>query len=239
MAKAKPLGMKAYGSIGHVPGSRMGSGDHHVHPGQAKICCESVRDSHDRIIVQEKLDGSCTAVTKINGEVIALVRAGWPAITSPYEQHQMFANWVLLNWERFNNVLNEGERLVGEWLAQAHGTRYNLQHEPWVVFDLITGHTRLPFDDLTQRLAMTTFIQPAIVNYGPTSIEKAMQLMGAGEHGAIDPAEGVVWRVERRGVVDFLAKYVRPDKVDGCYLESVTGADAVWNWKPQEATDGE
>ena len=26
----KPLGMKAYGHIGHLPGSRIGSGDHKV-----------------------------------------------------------------------------------------------------------------------------------------------------------------------------------------------------------------
>ena len=35
---------------------------------------------------------------------------------------------------------------------------------------------------------------------------------------AVDPAEGVVYRVESRGVVDFLAKWVQPEKVDGCYL---------------------
>ena len=34
---------------------------------------------------------------------------------------------------------------------------------------------------------------------------------------------------ERRWAVDFLAKYVRPEKADGCYLESVTGQPTVWN----------
>ncbi len=51
-----------------------------------------------------------------------------------------------------------------------------------------------------------------------------------GFHGALDPVEGVVWRVEHRGKVDFLAKFVRPDKVDGLYLEK--GAPIVWNWRP-------
>ena len=51
-------------------------------------------------------------------------------------------------------------------------------------------------------------------------------------HGAIDGVEGAVWRVERKGVVDFLGKYVRPDKVDGKYLESVTGQGPVFNWQP-------
>jgi hypothetical protein len=44
-----------------------------------------------------------------------------------------------------------------------------------------------------------------------------------GFQGAIDKVEGVVYRVERKGKVDFLCKYVRPDKKDGCYLESETG----------------
>jgi hypothetical protein len=34
--------------------------------------------------------------------------------------------------------------------------------------------------------------------------------------------------VERRGEVDFLAKYVRPDKVDGKYL----GGEPIWMWRP-------
>lgn len=33
----KPLGHKAYGSIPHLPTSRLGPGDHHVTEGQARI----------------------------------------------------------------------------------------------------------------------------------------------------------------------------------------------------------
>jgi hypothetical protein len=47
-----------------------------------------------------------------------------------------------------------------------------------------------------------------------------------GTYGALDPVEGAVWRVERNDKVDFLAKYVRPDKVDGSYFEG----EPVWNW---------
>ena len=49
--RTKPLGRRAYGSIGHLPDSRMGPGDHHVHEGQARICTEKVRDRHDLVIV--------------------------------------------------------------------------------------------------------------------------------------------------------------------------------------------
>jgi len=105
----KPLGRKAYGSIGHLPNSRTGPGDHSVPEGQARICTEKARDRHDTIIVQEKLDGSCTAVALLNGQLHALGRAGWPAWTSPYEQHHMFAQWVQDNEKRFRCVPREGQ----------------------------------------------------------------------------------------------------------------------------------
>jgi hypothetical protein len=50
-------------------------------------------------------------------------------------------------------------------------------------------------------------------------------------HCAIDPIEGVVYRVERMDAVDFLAKYVRPEKRDGIYLPEISGRAAVWNWR--------
>lgn len=46
-----------------------------------------------------------------------------------------------------------------------------------------------------------------------------------------DEPEGVVYRVERHGKVDFLCKWVRPDKVDGKYLPEISGKPPVWNWK--------
>jgi RNA ligase len=226
----KPLGRKAYGSIGHLPCSRTGPGDHAVSPGMARICCERPRDRHDRIIVQEKLDGSCCAVALVNGQILALGRAGWPADTSPYEQHRMFAHWVRENESRFRGLLREGERVVGEWLAQAHGTRYELRHDPFVPFDVMVDATRLPYAEFAERCS--TFTTPDLLGAGPPMpIAEALQrVQERNSHGAIDPIEGVVYRVERKGQVDFLAKYVRPDKQDGSYLPEVSGQPPVWNW---------
>ncbi len=44
--------------------------------------------------------------------------------------------------------------------------------------------------------------------------------------------EGYIWRVEHKGKVDFLAKWVRPDYEPGKYLFDVT---EVWNWLPKLA----
>ena len=239
--KNKPLGHKNYGHIPHLPNSRMGEGDHSCHEGQARIATVKTRDKNDEVFVQEKLDGSNVGVAKIGNTLYPLGRAGWPANSSPHEQHRHFSNWVFENFDRFFSVLKDGERLVGEWLMQAHGTRYSLKHEPFVALDLMTGHKRMPYDDFASRLD-TLFVLPKLLHRGTAlSIENAMALLGVyGFHGAIDPVEGVVWRVERdkptgkKGervrVVDFLVKYVKPDKIDGLYLPERSGKGPVWNW---------
>ena len=230
MKEGKPLGGKAYGSIPHLPGSRLGEGDHHCHEGQAKIATEKARDKHDVIIVQEKLDGSNVAVAKLNDKIIALTRAGYTALSSPFEQHHKFDSWVKENEHRFSELLREGERVCGEWLLMAHSTRYELKHEPFVAFDLMTGKERVIVDELIFRTISLNFVTPAILNYGnPFSIESALESLVVSGHGAIDPVEGAVWRVERKGKVDFLVKYVRHDKVDGKYFAEITGKETVWN----------
>lgn len=229
----KPLGQKNYGSIPHLPDSRMGPGDHHCSPGQAVIATEKARDRHDLIIVQEKLDGSNVGVAKVGGQIIPLTRAGYHANTSPYAQHHAFAGWVAQRWALFDTLLGEGERVVGEWLAQAHGTRYALEwRSPFVPFDLMRGTARTAYAECQARLDAVELPMPPLLSYGaPCSITYAMDALATyGHYGALDPVEGAVWRVERKGMVDFLVKFVRPDKVDGCYLEAVTGGAAVWNW---------
>lgn len=231
--KDKPLGQKAYGSIPHLPGSRRGPADKGLSESQAQICTHKARDRHDLIIVQEKLDGSNTSVAKINGEIVALGRAGYRANTSQYPQHHLFHDWVELNRSRFDALLNEGERCVGEWLAQAHGTRYALPHEPYVIFDLMRGTERSPWMEVLKRAA--GFVTPRELHIGPPiSIEAILSVLEPSGHGAIDPVEGAVWRVERKGVVDFLGKYVRPEKVDGSLLPELHDGVTTWNWQPPQ-----
>lgn len=229
--KDKPLGGKSYGSIPHLPDSKLGEGDHHCEFGQAIIATKKSRDRHDLIIVQEKLDGSNCAVARINGEIIALTRAGYLAITSPYEQHHIFDTWVQNNKKRFYGVLDEGERLCGEWLIQAHGTRYELPHEPFVAFDLMYGNERLCFFDFLKRVLPYKFIVPRLIHIGqPVSVEWVLSQISISGHGAIDLVEGAVWRVERKGRVDFLVKYKRHESQDGRYLpEKSVESIPMWN----------
>jgi len=232
----KPLGHKNYGSIPHLPGSRLGHGDHKCDAGQEKIACRKERDKHDRIIVQEKLDGSNVGVARIDDILYPLTRAGYIANTSPYKMHHLFYNWVFENMDRFMATLKNGERLCGEWLLVAHGTIYDLPHEPFVAFDIMSKkHKRMPYDEFSQRIDMGDFIKPYLISDGkPLPIDEAMKRLNLyGFHGATEPAEGAVWRVERNVLndkskgnsygrhymVDFLVKYVRPEKEDGKYLD--------------------
>ena len=233
MKKIKPLGQKSYGSIPHMIGSRMGPADKHCEPGQQDICTKKARDYKDLIIVQEKLDGSNCSVAKINGEIYALGRSGYLAESSPFEQHIYFAEWVKKYKLRFKALLNEGERICGEWLLQAHSTRYNLHHEPFVVFDIMRGHDRLIYHSFLKRVLPKGFIIPRLIHIGqPIKLEKVLSKLEPSGHGAIDMVEGCVYRCERDNKVDFLIKYVRPDKEDGIYLPERSDKPIIWNINP-------
>jgi hypothetical protein len=203
--------------------------------GQARILTAKPRDRHDRIIVCEKLDGSNVGIANIGGKILALGRSGYLAQTSPYEQHQLFAAWIRENENQFS-FLKDGERLCGEWLALAHGTRYQLIHEPFDAFDIMRGDERALFNEFNERVGAAGICRPTLLFEGQGesfAVVDALKKLGDfGHHGAVDPAEGAVWRVERKGKVDFLGKYVRPDKVDGVYLPEQSGKAPIWNWRP-------
>jgi len=227
----KPLGHKAYGSIPHLPGSRLGPADHHCSPGQVHIATVKTRDKHDMVIVQEKLDGSCCAVANIEGEIIALGRAGYPAKSSEYPVHHVFAAWVKEHEDQFSGLLYPGERLIGEFLAQAIGTRYELFHDPFVAFDLMVGSKRLSYRSFFKRVYPAGFTIPRVIAWQAAAYpleEAILQIQDSG-HGAIDPVEGVIYRVERKDEVDFLCKYVRHDKEDGKYFPERNGGKTTWN----------
>lgn len=232
----KPLGRKAYGSIPHLLGSKLGEGDHHVHEGQHKICCENVRDKHDLIIVQEKYDGSNVAVANIDNKIVALTRAGYTAESSPYSQHHYFAKWVKKYQNSFLKLLNPNERLVGEWLLQAHGLKYSIESDsPIVFFDLFSqDNVRLPYDVFLGRIG-GIFETPRLLHrYNQSlSIESALQALKDDTNRNIfclENEEGVIYRVERKGKVDFLAKFVRNDFKTGKYLPEISLQNEVFNF---------
>jgi hypothetical protein len=181
------------------------------------------------VLVQEKLDGSCVAVARVGDEVLALGREGSRAAKSENPGRRLFADWVEQRRDVFARLLRDGEWLVGEWLALAHSTRYRLRHEPLVVFDGFTRGQQWTHDALGERLAGQLTQPWQLHRGGALGIEAMLELLGGGGHGALEPPEGAVWRIERAGRVVGMAKYVRKGKVDGELLPENSGREAVWN----------
>lgn len=228
----KPLGGRGYGSTPHLLNSRLGEGDYHIHEGQALILTERARDRYDRIIVTEKLDGSCVTVAKKDGFILPVTRAGYLASESPWRIHRMFAEWVEPRKQRFDEILGEGDRVAGEWLAVAHGTKYAFRSvdELFVGFAIIQGRKkRLLHDEVRYRFSRVDVVGAHVISDGPPlSEQQAMELLGPhGRHNALEQVEGAVWVCERKGGVDFLAKHVVQNKVDGKYLSGIGGNDNV------------
>ena len=231
--------MKLYTKIPHLPGSRLGPSDRTAHVDLAERCAGPGR-AGDHVIVSEKLDGSCVAIVRHAQGVAAYGRDGRPCAASRNDGRVAFAAWVdarAAAAPRWADVLAEGERLVCEWLALAHGTRYALPHGPAVAIDGFGADgARWPLAEVRRRAAAMELPVARVVHEGAAiAIEAALARLGAqGHHGAIDPAEGLVYRVERDGAVVGLAKYVRAGKRDGCYLADKTGGEHVWNtWQDE------
>jgi hypothetical protein len=230
----KTLGVKNYGSIPHLSNSKLGEKDYHITEGQEKILTVKKRDKYDVVFVTEKYDGTNIGVCKKNGEIIALTRSGYTALSSPYKQHHVFAKWVDNN-KKFFGMLDDGERIVGEWLYQAHGLKYEIDNnlDPIVFFDYFdSNNQRLSYYDLRLKLINTPFMMPRMLSVGyAISVNSLIPILNKKTIGlkSYDNPEGMVYRVERKNKVDFLAKWVRSDFKTGQYIINVDEKDFIYN----------
>ena len=229
----KPLNRKNYGSIPHLSNSKLGTGDHFIEKGQERILTEKVRDRHDEVLVFEKYDGSNVGIGKIDNRIVALTRSGYTAKTSPYKQHHLFSDWVYKNVMKWMDILENGERITGEWLVQAHGLKYNINVEPIVFFDHFnTENQRSQFDYLGELAIMHGLQLPRMLHRGRAiKTEDLIPTLNLKTDGiwAKENPEGMVYRVERKGKVDFLAKWVRSDFEAGKYIIDKQENELIWN----------
>lgn len=222
----KPLGKNAYGSIPHLPGSKTGPADRTITQGQADIIFKKRRDEHDKIYAQLKLDGSCVSVAKIEGEIVALTRAGYTAISSPHDMHHVFNDWVEQNKHKFS-FLQDGERLCGEWLHQSHGIKYTITKSPFVAFDLFkSSGERLNVFSCKEICDFYQFdYSPTVdMTVGNKSIDEIMRRLVFTVRGQSylcenNKHEGIIFRVERKGRHDYICKHVMQYFEPGKYLK--------------------
>lgn len=216
-----------YGSIPHLSTSKMTQqADKKIESGQEVILTKKARDWRDLIIVTEKIDGSNVGVVQKYGNPQPITRAGYLATTSPYRQHHYFAQYVAQKLRMFT-WLPDGWRICGEWCIQAHGTLMDItDFEPFVAFDIFDArNARIPYVAFQAMCYKHGIITTPLLHIGqPIGIKNAIKLMGNGRYGAPEKPEGCVWRCERDGNVEFLAKWVRADKEDGRYMDK-----EIWN----------
>lgn len=216
-----------YGSIPHLSTSKLTQqADKKINSGQEGFLTKKTRDWKDLIVVTEKLDGSNTGIYMKNGQPVPITRAGYDARTSQFKQHHYFADWVFQNRDKFGYLPN-GWRVCGEWMAMAHGTIYDVTTEPlFVAFDIIDNENkRLCYLDFIKICSVMNLPSVRLLHIGqPISVKNAVKLLEKEPYGGTDKPEGVVYRCEREGRVDFMAKHVRADKVDGKYMK-----EEIWN----------
>jgi ATP-dependent RNA circularization protein (DNA/RNA ligase family) len=229
----RPLGRKNYGSIPHLSSSKLGEGDHYVEKGMEGILTEKKRDKHDVIFAHEKYDGSNIGVGKRNGKIFALTRSGYEAKTSRHKHHHFFSDWVYRREKLFSEMLNEGERITGEWLLQAHGLKYKIESDPILFFDYFTPkNERILQADLRQITGKYGLNMPRLLSEGePITVSKLLPVLNLKTQGVESEGnpEGIIFRVERKGKVDFLAKWVRSDFPTGIYCIHIEEENLVWN----------
>jgi ATP-dependent RNA circularization protein (DNA/RNA ligase family) len=225
--KANKIIDKNYGSIPHLSTSKMfQQADKKITSGQEKIMIEKARDYKDLIIVTEKLDGSNVGIVNINGDLKAITRSGYDAISSPYEQHRYFDLWVKKNYSKFSWLPNNF-RICGEWCLQSHGTIYDITNEiPFIAFDIIDStNNRIDYIGFIALCLKHDIKRVPILHIGqPISLKNAIKLLGKGNYGNPDRPEGIVYRVQKENKFDFIAKWVNPYKIDGQYLN-----ETIWN----------
>lgn len=227
----KPLGIKNYGSIPHLSCSKLGQHDKYITEGQERILTIKKRDKHDKILVFEKYDGSNVGIAKKEGVIHAITRAGYEAHASPYKQHKLFSDWVYEREDYFHSMLKEGERIAGEWLLQAHGIIYQIEDDPIVFFDYFDAENNRHSFEMLKDLGVTT---PRLLHEGdPVTVDELKPILNLKTDSiwSKDDPEGMVYRVERKWRVDFMAKWVREDHQAGIYCIGVDEDDLIWNKK--------
>lgn len=228
----KVLPYKTYNKIGHLSKSRLGEGDHFIDSKTEAQLTKQLTDPLALIYVEEKLDGSNVCVVRWKGELRCLTRSGYDCEKSNQEQHRMFARWVHNRRDLLGILLCEEEdRVVGEWLVLAHGTKYQVDwgNEAFIAFDLYTKNREVYYFDKIKLFSSVGLKTPRLLHLGGAcSTNRAIKLLEEPSYHKPEDAEGVIYRMERMGNKPSIkAKLVKKNKEDGKYIKD---GQVIWNW---------
>ena len=108
----------------------IGSEDKLLGAEQVKWLTQRRRVSGDMVIVTEKVDGMNAAVLRREGLLYPLIKKGYDCRANPLPWINAFADFVEENATRFMSVLEEGERICGEWMVKTHTLSYKVCTAP-------------------------------------------------------------------------------------------------------------
>ena len=182
---SKPISGKIiprnFGNIKHLNGSRLkDSGDTLLDKEvQSFFTDKLLFPKRDKLFVTEKIDGANVGVFKKDGKLYPIMRKGYDVRSSEWEFIRRFADFVADNSSRFDKLLNDGERVCGEWMIKTHSLFYKMPHEPFIVFDIIQSDTkqaRPSFAEIMERCNRYEFTTAGLVwEGGAISVKDALE----------------------------------------------------------------
>jgi hypothetical protein len=157
------------------------------------------------------------------GLVVTVGRSGYRNDSAPFAHLLAFDPWVAARLDRFDALLQEGERVVGEWVSHAMSTLYVLPDvdHMWRPFDIMRGHDRASAEEVAGRCAAVGLRTPFVVRRtqcDPAEAYAALAATPAEVRGVDGIPEGLVYRMQERGRTLFLGKWVRADYEPGVLM---------------------
>ncbi|MCP4217095.1 MAG: RNA ligase family protein, partial [bacterium] len=179
------------------------------------------RVRHRALVVEEKVDGSNSAVQFIEDGILVLQNRGqyWTEKESvlPWEkglthpQYNLFKNWSLAQKDLLYKILGTRYIMYGEWMYAKHHIFYNRLPHYFLEFDIYDRREQCFIDSPSRRsmLENSGIFSVGILHEGPLKGFEDMQEQIGPSLYTDDTAEGLYLKVEENGRVTARAKYVR------------------------------
>jgi hypothetical protein len=178
------------------------------------------------LIVEEKIDGTNTAVHFTSAGRMVLQCRGHEITEGMHPQYDLFKQWTSVKRPVLEQMLTDRYILYGEWLYARHSVHYRALPHYFFEFDILDKDEQ-KFLDLESRLMLlygTGIHTVPVLHRGKASYDQILKCIGVSAFDALfdnpltgkpdNRMEGVYLRTEKEGVVTGRAKVVRPEFVE-------------------------
>lgn len=164
-----------FGKIHHLFHSEMCSDDDvRVNMEMQTMFTLKKRKFSDVVIVTEKLDGSNMGIVKLNGVLYPINKSGYDCRNMGIRKSELqllgesWATWLDVNYDFYDSIIGEGERLVYENCAIQHSLPYKFKKEPMFLLAKYTSdNKKVSYIELTKFAKQHNIQMPTLLSYGP------------------------------------------------------------------------